>query len=89
VSKPAGLLAMPDISLVSPSSIEISGQMNSTTLVGNRTLVSLRVELDPLLASHSGSYTCEVSVMSPSLLVPLNFTSITRVSVQSKLNPHS
>ena len=87
MTKPAALLTLPDISWFNPSGIEISGQVNSTQ-IGSTAFVSVKVTLSPLLASYSGYYTCQVSVMSPSLLAPLNLTSTTRVSIQSKSNEH-
>ena len=84
VTKPAALLAAPDITWINPSGVEISGQIN-TTQMGSTTLVSSALQLNPLLVSHSGLYTCQVSLSSPSLLAPLNLTSIATVSIQSKL----
>lgn len=83
VTKPITLLATPDISWFNPSGTEIGGRVNSSQ-IGNMTVASVTVQLDPLLASHSGLYTCEVSLMSPSLLSPLNLTSAATVSIQSK-----
>lgn len=86
VSKPAGLLADPDIVFITPSGTEIdSGQVNITQ-TENTTVVSATVTLSPLLASHSGAYTCQVSLSSPSLMTPLNLTSVATVSVTSKMH---
>ena len=85
VSKPAGLLADPDIVFITPSGTEIeSGQVINITQTENMTSVSVTITLSPLLASHSGGYTCNVSLSSPSLVAPMNFTSVVTVSVTSK-----
>ena len=84
VTKPAALLSAPDITWISPSGSEISGQIN-TTQIGNTTVTSVTVQFNPLLLSHSGLYMCDVSISSPALSAPLNFTSTAQVSIQSKL----
>lgn len=83
VTMPSALLATPDIAWINPSGTEINSQISSTQN-GNMTVVSVLVQFNPLLASHNGLYTCEVSLLSPSLMAPLNLTSATTVSVQSK-----
>lgn len=82
VTKPAALLATPDITWISPSG---HTEIDNVTQTGNATVVSVTAQFSPLLASHNGIYTCKVSLMSPSFLTPLNLTSIIRVSIQSKL----
>lgn len=88
VKKLIALIATPDIVWVIPSGNEVtSGQVNSTQN-GSTIILSVTVQLDPLLVSHHGLYTCKVSVLSPSLLAPLNFTSTATVSIQSKFKVH-
>lgn len=79
-TKPAALLATPDIKWIDPSVMEI---INSTE-TGNDTVISVSAQFSPLLASHNGIYTCEMSLISPSLPATLNLSSEARVSVQSK-----
>lgn len=85
VARPVSLLAMPVITWVNPSGIAITtGQTNSTRF-GSRTVDSMTIQLDPLLASHSGMYACEVSFLPSSLLASLNLSSATTITVQSEL----
>lgn len=83
VTKPATLLVAPDITWINPSGIEISGQVNSAQ-IGNTTVDTVTVQLNPLLVSHGGLYTCEVLLVSSSLLA-LNLSSTAMVTTQSKL----
>lgn len=83
LTKPASLLATPDMAWISPAGTEVTGQVNNT-LVGTMTAHSVTVEQDPLLASLSGVYTCQASLQSPALLAPLNLSSIETVTVQRK-----
>lgn len=78
VTKPAGLLADPDIAWIGPSGTEIS----SNTQTENSTVISVTATLGPLLASHSGEYTCEMTLASPSLVVPMILSSVVTVTVQ-------
>ncbi len=84
VTKPAGLLAIPDITWTNPSGTELNGQMNNQ-IINTTTVTTVRVQFVPLQTSHGGLYTCQVSLLSPSLLTPVNLTSSTTVLVQSKL----
>ncbi len=85
VTRPTALLATPHITWINPSGSEIRGEVNSTQTENmTMTVTTVTVRLDPLQASHSGLYTCKVSVSSPSFMAPLNFTSTARVSIQSK-----
>ena len=81
LTKPAALSAMPDITWVNPQGTEVSGQANSTQ-IGSVTTLSVGIELNPLLASHNGVYTCEASFPASSLLASLNLSSTVSVSVQ-------
>lgn len=85
VSKPAGLLANPNITWINPSGMEIAGHVNNTQ-IENKTVISVTAMFSPLLTSHSGLYTCRASFSSQALMVPLNISSVATVSVQSKLN---
>lgn len=82
VTKQATLSVTPDITWVDPNGVEIRGQMNSTS-TGSTIISSASLEFDPLLASHSGVYVCQVSLTSPTLSLPLNSTASTIVTVQS------
>ena len=84
VSKPAGLLADPVIVFITPSGTEIESDQVNITQTENVTSVLGTVTLSPLLASHNGGYTCKVSLSSPSLVAPLNLTSVATVSVDSE-----
>lgn len=83
LTKPTSLLATPDMAWIFPTGTEVPGQINSTQ-VGSMTMHSITVELDPLLASYSGVYTCQASLQSPALLATLNLSSTETVTVQCK-----
>jgi len=85
VRRPISLSVVPGITWVNPDGIPVSAMVN-TTMVGDTTVISAAVQFSPLLVSHGGVYTCEVSLFSPSLLSPLNLSSAVSVTVQSKCN---
>ena len=82
VRAPTGLSILPEITWITPSGMEIHGEVNST-VVGGSVVVTSTLTFIPLLTSQSGVYMCQASVQSPSLLQPLNISAIVTVSVQS------
>lgn len=83
VSRPTAITEVPEIILLDPSGMQILGQGNVTE-VGIWTVNTATTEFDPLLASHNGVYTCEVTFLSP-LLEQFNLSSFITLNVQREL----
>lgn len=84
VTKQAALLVTPEITWINPNGVEVSGQVNSSS-AGNTTISSALLEFNPLMTSHNGLYTCQVSLTSPTLSLPLNSSATAAVTVQSMI----
>ena len=83
VTRPTAITEEPGIILLDPSGMQILGQRNVTE-VGIGTVSRVITEFDPLLASHNGVYTCEVSFLSP-LLQHFNVSSFVTLNIQREL----
>ena len=83
VSKPYALSATPEIVWVNSDGFELTVQANSTDL-RNTTIASATVVFDPLLLSHSGIYTCQVSLITEIFSQPLNSSVVVSLNVHSK-----
>ena len=85
VTKQAALSVTPEITWINPNGVEVSAQVNSSS-TGNTMVSSALLEFNPLMTSHNGLYTCQVSLTSATLSLPLNSTATATVTVQSMIH---
>lgn len=61
----------------------MSGHFDST-VTETETSNTVTVQFNPLLASHNGIYTCQVSIQSPALSPPITTSSVFDITIQCK-----
>lgn len=85
LTKQAALSVTPEITWIDPNGVEVTGLVNSSS-TGNTTLYSALLEFNPLMTSHNGLYTCQVTLTSATLSRPLNSTATATVAVPSMIH---
>ena len=84
LTKQTALSATPGITWIDPNGVEVTGLVNSSN-TGNTTVYSSLLEFNPLMTSHNGLYTCQVTLTSATLSLLLNSTATAAVTVQSMI----